>query len=273
MRKLALALVCLVSVAFFASCDDPIENPEPTIYIITGADYITGTIDNPQVIDFEDPTMWKYGFHVESNPETKQELASLKVHYVMPDEEGTSTYDTIVDLTGMTSYDFVESVYEEAKDIIYALEITATVTDAAGETKTANIAFKIDWEGTLEPETFLWNRHGAADATGLEQFGLKWTRNGAKVDYAIIEPMEGAMLYTFQPEVWDETETIFQKYALFGEMPVAVASFKGVSAWASSDYDFVIGSYYEDEYYLIHITHAEVSSFKGTDITITGEWK
>ena len=40
MKKLALALVCLVSVAFFASCDPEITNPEPTIAVITGENYV-----------------------------------------------------------------------------------------------------------------------------------------------------------------------------------------------------------------------------------------
>ena len=40
MKKLALALVCLVSVAFFASCDPTVEHPEPTIALLTGEGYI-----------------------------------------------------------------------------------------------------------------------------------------------------------------------------------------------------------------------------------------
>ena len=40
MKKLALALMCLVSVAFFASCNKPVANPEPSIAAKTGENYV-----------------------------------------------------------------------------------------------------------------------------------------------------------------------------------------------------------------------------------------
>ena len=280
MKKLALALLCLVSVAFFASCDPTVEHPEPSIAIITGEDCVTGTIDNPQLISMTDLTNWRFGFHVESNAETNKELASLKVTYnysYVDDETGeptTSVYDTIVNLAGKTSYDYIDYVFDQAKEIILGVVVNATVTDADALVNTANIAYNIDMpDMPLETYDFLWNRHGAAAATGLAEFGLKWTRNGAKEDFAIIEPLEGAKLYQFQPEVWETVTTEMGKAALFSEMPFQIESFKGVSAWTGHDYDFVLGTTYQGENYLIHITKSVVSSFKGTDITITGQWK
>ena len=78
MKKLALALMCLVSVAFFASCDkDPIipidpviTHPEPSIVIIAEEGYLY----DGQVIEANQ--VYPYGFRAASNDSTKKELRS-----------------------------------------------------------------------------------------------------------------------------------------------------------------------------------------------------
>lgn len=281
MKKLALALVCLVSVAFFASCDPTnIDHPEPTIALITGTDYITGTADNPQTISYSDPTNWRYGFHVESNAETKKELASLKIVATQTYEGSTSSFDTIIDLTGKTSYDFSEYVYEQedSKEIFYEMVMNATVTDVDGQTNTASIAFKIDQPAVdLEPEAFEWVRNGGGTitGTGLAPFGLKWESNLREI-YAVIEPMPNAQLFILQPEDWDNIVTDLDKAAFFSELTYGVNQFKAVSCTApSQDYDLVIGTIYEGECYLMHIEHSTAVNNPplGTKVTITGEWK
>jgi hypothetical protein len=276
MKKLALALVCLVSVAFFASCDPTTDTPEPTITVLAGADCVNGTVENPQIISNQDETNWRFGFHVESNAVTKVALASLKITYDYVVDGETSQWSDEIDLTGLTTYDYVDYVWaqDDEKMIILENTVRATVTDADGKVSTASLAYKIDAaDEPLEAQGFEWKRIGSHDGTGLEMFGLKWTQNNSKEDFAYIEPVDGARLYQFQPEVWDETTTMFGKAELFAEMPVSISLFKGVSAWTSHDYDFVIGTLYEDEYYLIHITRGDVSFSGGTNVTITGEWK
>ena len=68
MKKLALALVCFASVAFFASCQQEITNPEPTISVITDE----GFVKNGDVIDVEQTIV--YGFQMASNSQPKKEL-------------------------------------------------------------------------------------------------------------------------------------------------------------------------------------------------------
>ena len=276
MKKLALALVCLVSVAFFASCDPKVENPEPSIAVITGTEYITGTIDNPQVINLEDETPNKYGFHVESNAETNKALANLKVHYAVAYGYGEETYnveyDSVIDLTGKTSYDFIEGVFTDEKTIIFSLAVTATVTDEAGEVNSASIAFKVDYVDTLEEMPFEWRRDNGGNGTGLEEFGLKWEVNVKDRTVAKIVPLEGAVMTVFDPEDWTNTTTELQKYALFSEISLGVAEFKEVSTTASADYDLVIGTIYDEEFFLIHITHCDVYE-RGWHFVITGDWK
>ena len=73
MKKLALALVCFASVAFFASCQQEITNPEPTISVITDE----GFVDNDDVVNLEQPIV--YGFQMASNSQTKKELKQLSI--------------------------------------------------------------------------------------------------------------------------------------------------------------------------------------------------
>ena len=73
MKKLALALVCFVSVAFFASCTEPVANPEPSIAVMTGDNYIY----DGQTIDLYQE--YNLGFRVASNSQTLKELASFSL--------------------------------------------------------------------------------------------------------------------------------------------------------------------------------------------------
>lgn len=263
MKKLALALMCFASVAFFASCDPVVQNPEPNIAILTSSEvsYLT----DGQVIEVNE--VYPYGFIASSNPETMKELASLVVKC-----GETILCDTAI---SGTTFTFTGEIYfEENREIIGNAEIIATVKDAAGETNSASIKVNINKEDNLEPAEFTWNRHGGTAATGLEEFGLQWTSN-TKVIYANIRPLDGATLYKFDPEVWEATTTEAQKAALFTEQVAGISVFNEVSCDATHDYDFVIGTTYNGENHLIHITKAVVTPVTGvgTDITITGEAK
>ena len=124
MKKLALALVCFASVAFFASCTKTVEHPEPSIAVKTGELFITGSVDQPTVIDLDDESAisYKYGFHVESNAETKKALKEMVIVMDVTtfEESGQVNdiyYDTI-DLTGKTAYDVEEYLFEQERNEI-----------------------------------------------------------------------------------------------------------------------------------------------------------
>ena len=263
MKKLALALMCLVSVAFFASCDpEDITTPEPTIAILAEEGFVT----NNSVVDLETP--FCYGFMVASNPDTQKELSSLIVKI------GDDDADTIA-LTG-TDYIFRDTISLRLdRDIIGETAIVGTVTDVDGKSATATITLQLN-ETPLTATAFEWNRHGSAAVTGgIEAFGLKWEGNAKEV-FAVIEPVEGALLYDIPADKWAAVTTAAEKAALFSDGGVAspIRDFRGVSAWTTHhDYNFVIGTLYNNEYHLIHITEGIVSTFKGTDIVIKGEAK
>ena len=114
----------------------------------------------------------------------------------------------------------------------------------------------------------------------LAEYGLEWTGNGKEVS-AIIKPVAGAEMYLILPEDWAAVKTDVDKAAFFSDGVYSVISdFRGVSAWNSKDYDYVIGTLYNGEYHMIHITHGEVQTITNsqgqtirTDITITGQSK
>jgi hypothetical protein len=274
MKKLALALVCFASVAFFASCQKEITNPEPTISVITDE----GFVKNGDVVDVEQTIV--YGFQMASNSQTKKELKQLSVATYFINLEGVEELqeEEIVSLAGKTEYRYVDTVYYKVttRDVMGSIKTVATVTDVDGKINTATLTLSLNEPAEpLEEADFTWFRHSQNPGEGLEEFGLEWTGNGKEV-FAIIKPVEGATLYAFDPDTWNEVTTDVEKVAAFTEGIHGILSdFRGVSAWNSKDYNFVIGTLYEGEYHLIHITHGQVDNngSAGTDITITGKAK
>ena len=272
MKKLALALVCFASVAFFASCTKPVDNPEPSISVITDE----GFVKSGDVIDINQ--VFVYGFQMASNSETKKELKQLAISTTFIDLEGNETTpeEEIISLAGKTEYRFVDTVYYEVtRDVMGTIKTVATITDVDGKINTATLTLSLNEPAEpLETKDFTWFRHGGNDGEGLEEFGLEWEGNGKEV-FAIIKPVDGATLYGFSPDTWDEVTTDVEKVAAFTEgLHTTMSDFRGVSAWYTKDYDFVIGTLYNGEYHLIHITRGVVdSSAAGTDITITGQSK
>ena len=284
MKKLALALVCMFSVAFFASCTKTIEHPEPSIAILAGENFITGTVENPTIIDYDDENAinLKYGFHVESNAETKKELASLIVTWEWTDSDGNvdSFCDTI-DLTGKTSYDYSDYIFEQDKATItlYDMTVKAVVTDVDNQRNTATIAYKIQMEEVaLISHTIEWVRRGqnVLSADEMAQYGLQWTGT-YKAPFATIKPLDGAQLYVCDGADFDDIIYESDKNVYFTNLAAEstpVEYYRNIDANEDSDYNDMLAVIYGDEYYLIHITYADIETGAyGTQITITGAAK
>ena len=290
MKKLALALVCLVSVAFFASCQKTVEHPEPTIAVMTGENFITGTVDNPTIINANDENALslQYGFHMESNAETQKELKNmvLTIDVITYGEDGQENdvyYDTI-DLTGKTSYDFSEYLFEE-RETITLMEgtIKAVVTDVDDKASAATIAFEIQMDYVPVPlisYSIEWVRRGANLIGSTEQematLGLKW-ENTYKAPFATIKPLDNATMYVCNGDDFDGIEYVDDKYTYFSnlaENATPVEYYRNIDANQDSNYNDMLAVVYGDQYYLVHITHADIETGSyGTQITITGEVK
>ena len=282
MKKLALALVCFASVAFIASCTPEITNPEPSIAVKTGENYVY----DGQTVDIGQN--YTLGFRAASNSQTMKELATFKlnVKFTTLDDTETKSYDSIINVSG-TEYTFEQVLNfgltnnEESRELVAKAIFTATITDVDGKMNSTTINLNINQPAVaLEPKDFSWVRQGSSDATGLAEYGLEWTGNGKEV-FAIIKPVAGAEMYLILPEDWAAVKTDVDKAAFFSDGVYSVISdFRGVSAWNSKDYNFFIGSLYNGEYHMIHITRGDVEritnsqgQFLRTDITITGQSK
>lgn len=273
MKKLALALMCLVSVAFFASCNPDVVNPEPSIAIMTGDNFVY----DGQTIDLG--TEYQIGFRAASNSQTSKELSKFNVLITFADLESEISYssDTTINISG-TEYVFQETLsFGIERELVAKVVVTATVTDVDGKTNSATINLNLNQPAQpLVASAFTWNRHGGDDATGLDEFGLKWERNLSKAIYAVIEPVDGAILYKFDPSVWNTTTTDLEKAALFSEAtPADPQQWKefNVAGATTQEFDVVLGTAYQGEFHLIHITKGTYYTFKGTDATIEGEAK
>jgi hypothetical protein len=292
MKKLALALVCMFSVAFFASCTKTIEHPEPSIAVMTGDYFITGSVDQPTVTDLDDENAisYKYGFHVESNTETKKELKNLvitmDVTYFEEDGQEQEIYYDTIDLTGKTSYDFEEYLFEQERNEILVMEgtIKAFVTDVDNQTNIATVAFRCKVEDTPEPligRTIEWIRKGANLQGNTESemaaMGLKWTISYKDV-FATIEPLnDQVVMYLCNGDDFDDIEFVSQKYEYFAnlaENEEPIEKYRNIKTEYGAEYNDMLAVVYGEEYYLILIEDAEIETGSyGTQITINGAAK
>jgi hypothetical protein len=292
MKKLALALVCMFSVAFFASCTKTVEHPEPSIAVKTGELFITGSVDQPTVIDLDDESAisYKYGFHVESNAETKKALKEMVIVMDVTtfEESGQVNdiyYDTI-DLTGKTAYDVEEYLFEQERNEILVMEgtIKAFVTDVDNQTNIATVAFRCKVEDTPEPligRTIEWIRKGANLQGNTESemaaMGLKWSISYKDV-FATIEPLnDQVVMYLCDGDDFDDIEFVSQKYEYFAnlaENEEPIEKYRNIKTEYGAEYNDMLAVVYGEEYYLILIEDAEIETGSyGTQITINGAAK
>ena len=271
MKKFALALLCIVSVAFFASCskdDDNPKNPSISVYAPT-----TEFVQDGATVDLLADSI-KFGFQMASNADSQKELASLRVVIAVDTIE---TEWANLPLSG-TTFTYTDSFSFSAKEIVCNAVITATVTDADNNTATTSITLHVDYtDPELEVTDFEWYRWGNHEQHGLEEFGLYWDRNRN----AIIVPTDGTTLFTgFTKEEWDAVTTESQKAAFILnaiEDPQHLASeYTGISTNGSGPVGDVILTLTADGgSHLIYIDKIQFGEFgtHGYPMTVTGQAK
>ena len=270
MKKLALALVCLVSVAFFASCKQEISDPKPSISVKVDEGYV----QDGDVVQLY--TQNKFGFIMASNPLTGKKLSSLKVY--VDDTEWAN-----VDLENETSFVYIDSVlYKlDREEIIGESVIKAIVTDEAGESNTATITLKIQEPVIpLVGKTVEWVRKGAnligETEAEMRAYGLQWTGSYKEV-FATLKPVDGASLYVCNGDDFAEITTLAQKTAYFmdlNENGTPVDSYRKITTNNSADYNDMLAIIDGENISLVLIKFAEIETGSfGTQITITGEAK
>tara|TARA_R110002050_G_scaffold30928_3_gene79145 strand:- start:8307 stop:9128 length:822 start_codon:yes stop_codon:yes gene_type:complete len=150
---------------------------------------------------------------------------------------------------------------------------TFTVTDKDGNTDVKTFTVTVDAGTTpLSSATaFTWERVAGNPATGLSQFGLKWTSNSSTS--AIVALDAGTKMVELTPADWSSITTQ-EDLASAISSGTSVTEYRGVSSSANGTYDDVLGVSYNGENFILNITQGTVStSGAGTTITINGESK
>ena len=272
MKKLALALLCMVSVAFFASCDPQIDNPEPSIAVIADE----GFAQDGDTIDFiGDNVQVVFGFNVAANNETKKNLTSLVV--TIDDTEWANK-----DLTGQSGFYYVDTVvYTMDRDIVGSSVITAVVTDEAGNTNTATITLTFNEAAQpLLGTTIEWVRKGANLLGNTEaemaSYGLQWTGSYKEV-FATIKPIEGAIMYVCNGDDFATITNTAEKAAYFAnlaETGTSVDKYRNITTNNSANYNDMLAIVNGENTSLVLISRAEIETGSyGTQITIKGATK
>ena len=285
MKKLALALVCLVSVAFFASCDPTTPaNPEPAIQVLTGENYVY----DGQTVDLG--TEYLYGFKVSSNAETQKNLTTLRV--IVTDSVTLVAKDITVDLTTLAdpkNYEFIDTlVFPITRDFVGNATINATVTDEAGEINTASISLALNQPALpLIGSPLTWSRKGGNlqgnTKEEMAKVGLQWDKRDAF--HANIRPASNdCKLYVVEnsAEAFDAVTNTVEKAQFFHKLievdnAVAVDEYRRISVALPGDTDYndilaVIDA--EGNQHLVFFEKANIQTGSyGVWTTITGKIK
>lgn len=267
MKKLVLALVCLVSVAFFASCNPKVENPEPSISFLRGEGYISGDVEL-----LTSDTAW-FCIQANSNVETKKLLKSFNF---LVFSEDSRLYDTLIQDINLGTYEFVTGFQFSTPG---SYTVTGTVIDVDG--CSAECRANITVESPLQPALISWVRTGAnveeQAKEQLESVGLEWAGSHREI-FATIKALDGVELWICDGNDFVNllTDLHMANYynGLFETVP-AVAEYRNITTDHSADYnDMLFTKTADGNYHAVLISHAgiETGSY-GTKITITGAMK
>lgn len=276
MKKLALALVCFASVAFMASCVKTVDNPEPSIAVMTGENYVY----DGQTVDLG--TDYILGFRVASNSQTQKELASLNLAAKLYEMDDTLIHseDTTITISG-TEYVYQESLnFDLTRDLVGKAVITATVTDVDGKLNSVTINLNVNqpaFELLVEDINWVKTGHNVQD---LSAYGLVWDPLNNKSPFTHIHPAEGSTLFLVEngDEDFDAIVTDFdlsKYYNQLAETGRPIDDYKNVDCNASANYhDLLIVKEADGDLHAINITRADITTpSAGTRITITGKAK
>lgn len=280
MKKLALALVCLVSVAFFASCTPEVTNPEPSIAIMTGENFVY----DGQTVDVG--VTYSIGFRAASNAQTGKELAKFTLNSSLYEMDGSLFYsaDTTFTASG-TEYVFQNDNLKfenNVRDLVGKAIFTATITDVDGKSKSVILNVNINKPAQpLEVKDIVWVRRGANSLNEEEMAacGLKWVARDPY--HANIQPLnENCMLYVVEnnAEAYNAVTTDIEKDAYFAQLMETgrpVDEYRNISTSQDGEYHdilAVIDANGKQHLILFEKASVETGSF-GTQTTITGKVK
>jgi len=268
------ALMCLLLGATLIGCNKKVDNPKPSVTIMTEEGYTTGE-DHL----FTGDTL-KFGFDAIANAETNEKLVKFRMYI---SDGKTTIYDKVFDLNNE------ETFHCEGEFSFVELgnwQIVGRAFDAANEESAAyiNIHVQEDME-----EAFVWQQVGQDSVTGFGDYGLLWidTEVVDSVDIALdtislVAVDDSISLYVFDKSKWDEIDTYDKKDALFKDIKKNPKDYKNnkisvyeiLAAEEAVTYDEVIAimnEHKEKENYLILISNSYSEDYHGfRHLTVNG---
>lgn len=226
-----------------------------------------GFVRNGDTLEFG--AEYRFGFFATSNVVTQADLASLSISI------GEENWKNI-DLYGLTSYSYTDTLMFSLKGIIGEKTITAVVTDLDGNSNEALINVSINLNShPLVANAMEWTiQNGYSNGFDEQGLYLAGIFNGC----AQIMPLEGVSLFVFDSGDWsniftDADKILYFMNAIHDCIPQSVYNI--ISVEETSVYDELIGTIAPDgSCQLIHITRCSVSSGEGSNfISIVGETK
>lgn len=280
MKKLALALMCFASVAFFASCTQEILHPEPSLAVVTGENYVY----DGQTIDIE--TEYMLGFRAASNSQTLKELSTFNLNVKILELDGTvvSSHDTLMNISG-TEFIYDHVLNFTMRELVGKTEITATVTDVDSKTATTTITLNVNQPAhPLVARTIEWTRKGGNLLNDTEAemaaCGLKWVSRDAF--HANIRPETNCTLYVIENAAADfeGVTTDVEKAAYFVnlmETATSVEEYRNISVAVTGDKTYndvlaVIDAEGNQHLVLFEKANVQTGTF-GVQTIITGKAK
>lgn len=247
--------------------EDGEESLSPSLEFLGGSQYVSSDVTLAPGESF------LVGLTADENVNSKSKLVNFKVERKIT---GQSSPSVVLDSTINTSnFDIKGELV--ASTIETEETFTFTITDKKGEFK--SVSFIVTTENATTDlsaaSAFTWERCGSNAGTGLDMFGLKWTSNTASS--AII--MEDAdKLVVLSASDWTSITTQ-EDLVDAVDNGTGVTQYDGVSVTADDTYDDVLATKNGSNYYLIHVTAADVTanatcgSSTATKVEITGEYK
>lgn len=260
MNKLFGIVLVMVSVVLFTSCEeslDDILNTQPELTFKAKDGYAVGdvTIKTGEEVKFSWEVVAKdkklVSFTIRMDSRDLEGFPKEKIDRNEYQDEYTISFDK----AGKYKLVFIA---EDKSGKTVAKDVVITVEDAVDPTAALSDAV-----------AFEWVRKGGKTATGLDVFGLSWTKNTTKS--AVIKK-DADKFVKLTSKDWTNITT---KEALKEAVDKAADMEKceDISVEKNATYDIVLATKKGNTYYLIHLTKAELTTGASTTVKISGESK
>ena len=246
MKNFKIVMILVAAVAMFCSCGDP-DAPTVTVtgdvteYDLAAAEKaVTLTVSATAPKGIENVYGNVFGYY--PNDTTPQFVGQLTID----DFTAGDSYN------GTIKYTMKKADVKDYEKVLFeVVAVTKKEVEKAGH-------FTVTIKAAVAEANFSWTKEGGNNPD-LSAYGLKWSQNNSKANYAYIEPLNAnAKLYELTPADYNKASIADITF------PDPLTNpYKKISVDASATYDNVIASVYEGKTYVFHITKATIGAGAG----------